>query len=223
MIRTVLAMSAVLSCAAAERWEPMQSTQGSVGIAVSGATAGNVGLGPIDKSWSDAARAELYFRSYYPAMDGVQPFFEGALFSDTQNYSSSDGRIDADTVGLSVSVGGTMLPFQDRAGGPMSLGIMPYARFALGSTHVYVRDLEYGDETIDASGSVGRLDFGGGADVRLTLGRHLEAAVGGGINFWHAASIDAVVTEQGGAVQVGQSVDFGGYDVFLRASFGFSF
>lgn len=224
MIRTALLLSIALSCTAAERWDAVSSTQGSIGFAIASTTSSNVGLGPIDMRWSEATRGEIYFRSYYPTMDGVQPFFEAALFSDSQNYSNSDGRIDADTLGLSLSFGGTVLPFQERTGGGLlSLGIMPYVRFAIGNSDVYVRDLQVDDQIIDASGGVGRLDFGGGADIRVTLGRHMEGAIGGGINFWRAADIDAVVTDQGTLVRVSESVDFGGYDAFLKASVGFSF
>lgn len=224
MIRTALILSIALSCSAAERWDAISSTQGSIGFAVASMTSSNVSLGPVDKNWSEATRGEIYFRSYYPVMDGVQPFFEAAIFNDSQNYSNSDGKIDADTLGLSVSFGGTVMPFQERgSSGLMSLGVMPYVRFAIGNSDVYIRDLQVDDQVIDASGGVGRLDFGGGADIRMTIGRHLEAALGGGINFWRSASIDAVVTDKGTLVVVSESVDFGGYDAFLKASFGFSF
>jgi hypothetical protein len=131
------------------------------------------------------------------------------------------GRIDCDTFGLGLTFGGTVQPLQTR--GRINLGIMPYVRFAIGSSDVYIRDLAYDDKTIDASGTVGRLDFGGGADVRLTIGRHIELAIGGGVNFWRSADIDAVSTEDGTYVRVSQAVDFSGRDTFLRASAGFSF
>lgn len=221
MIRcTTLALLAV-SISAADDWGRIESNQGSLGFAVHSTTSSTVALGPLDKSWSEATRAELYFRSYYPMSDGVQPFFEGSLFSDTQNYSNADGRIDCDTFGLGLTFGGTVQPLQTR--GLVNLGIMPYVRFAFGSSDVYIRDLVYEDQEINGSGSVGRLDFGGGADVRLTIGRHIEAAVGGGINFWRSADIDAVSTDQGTYVRVSQSVDFSGHDTFLRFSAGFSF
>lgn len=216
-----LALLATSFCFAVDGWDRIESNQGSMGFALHSTTSSNVGLGPLDKSWSEATRSELYFRSYYPISDGLQPFFEGSLFNDAQNYSNTDGRIDCDTFGLGLTFGGTVQPLQTR--GRINLGIMPYVRFAIGSSDVYIRDLAYDDQTIDASGTVGRLDFGGGADVRLTIGRHIELAIGGGVNFWRSADIDAVSTENGTYVRVSQAVDFSGRDTFLRASAGFSF
>jgi hypothetical protein len=221
MIRSALLASLALSCAAADGWDRIESNQGSIGFAVHSTTSSNVSVGPMEKSWSEATRGEIYFRSYYPVSEGVQPFFEGALFEDKQSYSDADGRVDCDTFGLGLTFGGTVMPVESR--GRISLGIMPYVRFAFGSSDVYIRDLQFEDQEVDASGTVGRLDFGGGADVRLTLGRHLEAAIGGGINFWRSADIDAVVTDKGTLVRVNESVDFSGHDVFLRVSAGFSF
>lgn len=223
MIRSATLALLAISCSAADSWEGarIESNMGSMGFALHSTTSSNVAIGPLDKTWSEGTRAEVYFRSYYPASDGLQPFFEGSLFNDSQNYSNSDGRIDCDTFGLGLTFGGTVNPLQTR--GRINLGIMPYVRFAFGSSDVYVRNLEYEDQSIDASGTVGRLDFGGGADVRLTIGRHIEAAVGGGINFWRSADVDAVSTDQGTYVRVSQSVDFSGHDVFLRVSAGFSF
>jgi hypothetical protein len=224
MLRTAIILSIAMSCTAAERWDAVSSTQGSIGFAIASTTSSNVSLGPIDTSWTEATRGEVYFRSYYPIMDGVQPFFEAAIFNDSQNYSNYDGRMDVDTFGLSLSFGGTVMPYQERTGnGPLSIGIMPYVRFAIGNSDVYIRDLQVDDQVVDGSGNVGRLDFGGGADIRVTLGRHMEGAIGGGINFWRSANIDAVVTDQGTLVRISESVDFGGYDVFLKASVGFSF
>jgi hypothetical protein len=223
MIQSITLALLATACFAVDGWERIDPIQGSIGIALHTGTSSHFSLGPVDKSWSDATRGEIYFRSYFPVSQGVQPFFEGALFNDVQNYSNSDGRIDADTFGLGLCFGGVVTPFQDRSSRLLSLGIMPYARFAFGGSDVYIRDLEYDGDRIDASGSVGRFDFGGGADVRMTIGRHLEGAVGGGINFWRSANIDAVVTDQGTLVRVSESIDFSGRDIFLRASFGFSF
>ena len=221
MIRHATLILLAVSCSAADEWDRIESNQGSLGFALHSTTSSNVAIGPLDKSWSEATRAELYFRSYYPVSDGVQPFFEGSLFNDSQNYSNTDGRIDCDTFGLGLTFGGTVQPIQTR--GRINLGIMPYVRFAFGSSDLYVRDLAYEDQTVDATGTVGRLDFGGGADVRLTIGRHIEAAIGGGINFWRTANVDAVSTNQGTYVRISQSIDFSGYDAFLRVSAGFSF
>lgn len=221
MIRSTTLALLAASCFAADDWGRIESNQGSLGFALHSTTSSNVAVGPLDKTWSEGTRAEVYFRSYYPVSEGVQPFFEGSLFNDSQNYSNSDGRIDCDTFGLGLTFGGTVQPLQTR--GWVNLGVTPYVRFAFGSSDVYIRDLSYEDQELDGSGNVGRLDFGGGADIRLTIGRHIEAAVGGGINFWRSADIDAVSTDQGTYVRVSQSVDFSGYDVFLRASAGFSF
>ncbi|MBN8527363.1 MAG: hypothetical protein J0M02_18680 [Planctomycetes bacterium] len=224
MHRTIVLAVLATAAYAVDGWERIDPVQGSIGFSVASMTSSNVSLGPMSKSWSDATRGEIYFRSYYPMSQGVQPFFEATLFEDSQNYSENDGRIDCDTFGLGLSFGGTVVPFQDGPKqGLVGLGIMPYVRFAVGSSDVYIKDLVYDDQIIEGSGSVGRLDFGGGADIRLTVGRHLEAALGGGINFWRSADIDAVVTDQGTLVRVSESIDFSGRDVFLRASFGFSF
>lgn len=223
MIRSSILLSLAMTCCAVDNWERMDPTMGSLGFAIASTTSSNVGLGPIDKSWTEATRAEVYFRSYYPASGGMQPFFEGALFNDAQNYHNYDGKIDVDTFGLSVAFGAAVLPFEQTGRGPMSFGIMPYVRFAGGSSDVYIRDLEFEGETYEASGSVGRFDFGGGADLRVTVGRHIEAAIGGGINFWSSANIYASSTSNGGTVVIGKSVDFSGHDTFLRASAGFSF
>jgi hypothetical protein len=203
--------------------ESMSAVKGAVGVAIHGGTSTSVDIGPETRDWGDAVRAEIYFRNYYPISNDIQPFFEASLFADRQDYDGSDGSISADTYGLGLSFGGLLLPFGGRAEGPVSLGVMPYVRFAIGSSDVYVDDLEYRGDIVSADGDTARLDFGAGADVRVGIGRHLEAAVGGGINLWHAADIDAVVTDQGTLVRVGESVDFRGSDVFLRASFGFTF
>ncbi len=222
MIRSYALALVAASCFAADDWGRIESSQGSIGFALHSATSSNVAIGPLDKTWSEGTRADLYFRSYYPvSSDGIQPFFEGSLFNESQNYSNSDGRIDCDTFGLGLTFGGTVQPLQTR--GRINLGITPYVRFAFGSSDVYVRDLVFEDQELDATGSIGRLDFGGGADVRLTIGRHIEAAIGGGINFWRSADIDAVSTDQGTYVRVSQPVDFSGHDVFLRVAAGFSF
>jgi len=221
MIRSATLALLATACFAVDGWERIDPTLGSIGIAVHTATSSNVALGPLDKSWSEATRGEVYFRSYYPTSGGVQPFFEGSLFNDVQNYSNYDGRIDCDTFGLGLTFGGTVSPIPP--GSRINLGIMPYVRFAFGSSDVYIKDLEYDGDFVNGSGSVGRFDFGGGADIRLTVGRHLEAAIGGGINFWRSANVDAIVTDNGGVVVVRPSIDFSGRDIFLTASFGFSF
>jgi hypothetical protein len=223
MIRSALLLSLSLACFAVDDWQRIDPTMGSVGFSMASSTSSDVNFGPISKRWTEATRSEVYFRSYYPSSGGMQPFFEGALFNDSQNYHDSDGKIDVDTFGLSVAFGATVLPFGQSTRNPMTFGLMPYVRFAGGSSDVYIRDLQFEGETYKASGSVGRLDFGGGADVRVTLGRHIEAAVGGGINLWTAANIYAYSTPNGGGVAISQSVDFSGYDAFLRASVGFSF
>ncbi len=222
MIRSALLLSVALACAASDRYEPLNPVQGSIGFSMASTTSSNFNLGPVNKSWTDASRGEVYFRSYYPASEGVTPFFEGALFNDHQNYSNYDGKIDVNTFGLGMSFGGIIRPFQQSSRSPIGFGIMPYCRFAFASSDVYIRGLEYENKTIDATGSVGRLDFGFGADLRVTVGRNLEGAIGGGVNFWKSASIDAVVTDAGAVVRA-QTVDFGGSDVFLRASVGFCF
>lgn len=221
MIRSALLISLALSCFAVDGWERIDPTTGSMGFSIHTSTASAVALGPMDKSWTESTRGEIYFRSYFPVSDGVQPFFEGSLFEDKQTYANYDGRIDSDTFGLGLTFGGTVSPIPPTS--KIGLGIMPYVRFAVGSNDVYVKNLVYDDQLINASGTVGRFDFGGGADIRLTLGRHLEAAIGGGVNFWRSANIDAVSTDQGTFVKVSQSIDFSGRDLFLTASVGFSF
>lgn len=224
MIRSATLALLATASFAVDGWERIDPTQGSLGFAVHTGTSPRFSLGPADGQWSEATRGEIYFRSYYPVSQGVQPFFEGSLFNDVQNYSNHDGRIDCDTFGLGLTFGGTVMPFQEGGGSRLlGFGIMPYVRFGIGSSDIYIKDLEYDNNLVNGSGSVGRFDFGGGADVRLTMGRHLEAALGGGINFWRSANIDAIVTDQGTLVRVSESIDFSGRDVFLRASFGFSF
>lgn len=223
MLRQTILFSLALSCFAADNFQRMEPILGSVGFSMANSTASKFSVGPIEKHWTEARRSEVYFRNYYAKSGGVQPFFEGALFNDSQRYHDFDGRMDVDTFGLSVAFGAVVLPFDQSGQGPVGVGIMPYVRFAGGSSEVYMRDLQYEGSTLSTSGSVGRFDFGGGADARMTLGRHVEAAVGGGINFWTAANIYAQSTGSGGSVGISRSVDFDGYDVFLRASVGFMF
>lgn len=196
----------------------------SVGLWLEAQLNSSFSMADVRQEWIKSQRLELGFRATMPAESAGIPFLHCGLFYEDRTWEEEDQSIDLEAFGLSVS-GGIELRVIGRSGGPLALGVVPWARFGLASQHAIVDNVLDDDleEVLNGSFNVGRVDMAAGLDLRLTLMRRLIVELGVGAEYWKSANVTVVSTNLGSAVAVSNSIDFYGHGTFARLGAAISF
>jgi hypothetical protein len=185
-------------------------------------------MGPISEKWSDGHRYEINGMSQLEG-ERVQPsggvyfFYEDREWKGSKDLlGNSVGSASYYCWGFGLQGGATIhliAPEKD-----LGFALLPYLRGGIGFQDLTAHDVRAFGGVYDVSGGSSRLEFAAGADLRLTVARHLEFVFGGGVDYWSSAAVSFYVGTggAGGAISTGY-YDFDGTDAFVRVGAGIHF
>ena len=217
-VTTVLstAFSALVLVTPVAAVEPML---GGISVSYAPLIAGEIKADGNDSKFDSGSRYWVHFRDYYFQQQNHHPFIELGVFYETHDTSTTNFRLDTESIALDFSFG-SAIPLFWMADESLVLGISPEIGVNVGS---FSADINSSNGVTNQHSDDNAFRYGGTAGINGWMLMNQSFSLGVGLigSYWRATSINLDVPTVSGTES--RSTNPSGWDVAVRFSMGFLF